>query len=131
MEAFWLHFACLPFLPWAEHSENRLGLTEVLRLYVGIYQHNMNGDIKPEAISAFLELLVDRYRMAKDIGSREDGSQLEMELGRFALAGEHDTDRRVRAASIVLHTIVEWRKQTGEDPLPCMLVEDVDDAASV
>ena len=32
-EAFWLNFACLPFLPWAEQSENRFNLTQVLRPY--------------------------------------------------------------------------------------------------
>jgi hypothetical protein len=125
-EAFWLNFACLPFLPWAQQSENRLTLTQVLRLYLGIHQYNTGGAVKPEAIPAFVELLVDRYRMAKDIAAIEDGSQLERELGRFALPGEHDTARATRAASIVLQTIAEWQRQEPEDCLPCMLVEDID-----
>ena len=131
MEAFWLNFACVPFLPWARHSENRITLTQVLRLYLGIYLHNANGVIEPQAIPAFLELLMDRFRMAREAVSISDVSQLEMELGRFALPGEHDTARRVRAASIVLATIAEWQKQTGQDRLPCMLVEDVDDVTAV
>ncbi len=130
-EAFWLNFACVPFLPWARHSEDRVSLAQVLRLYLGIYLHNANGIIEPQAIPAFLELLMDRYRMAKAIVSAKDMSKLEMELGRFALAGEHDTARTTRAASIVLHTVAEWQQQTGDDRLPCMLVEDVDDVAAV
>jgi hypothetical protein len=126
MEAFWLNFACLPFLPWAEQSKNRLHLTQVLRLYLGIYQYNTGNSIKPEAIPAFLELLADRYRMARKIAAIEDASRLERELGRFALPGEHDTARMTKAASIVLHTMAEWQKQTGDDRLPCMLVEDID-----
>jgi hypothetical protein len=129
-EAFWLSFGCVPFLPWAEHSENLLSLTEILRLYLGIYQHNTDGDLQPEAISAFLELLVDRYRMAREIVALEDASRLETELGRFALPGEQDTARRSRAAAIVLHTIAEWQKQTGQDRLPCTLVEDLDDVSA-
>ncbi len=130
-EAFWLNFACLPFLPWTEQSEDRLKLTQVLRLYLGIYQYNTGGDLKPEAIPAFLELLADRYRMAKDIAAVEDASQRERELGRFTLPGEHDSARSTRAASIVLRTIAEWQKQDGQDRLPCMLVEDIDGLPAV
>jgi hypothetical protein len=126
-EAFWLNFGCLPFLPWAEQSKNRLTLTQVLRLYLGIYQHSAGGDVRPEAVAAFLELLADRYRMAKQIATIEDASQLERELAHIALPGEHDPARAARAGSIVLHTIAEWRKLTGNDRLPCMLVEDIDD----
>src|SRR5512146_1495339 len=125
-EAFWLNFACLPFLPWAERSQDRLHLTAVLRLYLGIYQHNTGENIQPEALAAFLELLVDRYWLAKDIDAREDASQRARQLGRLALPGEHDTARTAQAAAIVLQTVAEWQKQTGDDRLPCMLMEDID-----
>jgi hypothetical protein len=123
-EAFWLNFVCLPFLPWAEQSKDQLNLTAVLRLYVGIYQHNTGDHLKPEAVPAFLELLVDRYRMARDIAAIEDAAELQRELGRFALPEEQDTARTTRAAAIVLQTIAEWQEQTGDERLPCMLVED-------
>jgi hypothetical protein len=126
IEAFWLNFGCLPFLPWARQAPDRLHLTQVLRLYLGIYQYNTGSDLKPEAIPAFLELLADRYRMARKIAALQDAAHLETELGRFALPGERDTTRTTKAASIVLHTIAEWQKQTGADRLPCMLVEDID-----
>ncbi len=124
-QAFWLHFGCLPFLPWARQSERRLYLSQVLRLYLGIHQYYVRDEIKPEGIPAFLELLADRYRMAKDIAAIDDASQLAMELGRFALPEEQDAVRTAKAASIVLHTIAEWQKQTGRDRLPCMLVDDI------
>ncbi len=129
-EAFWLNFVCLPFLPWAKQAENRLKLTAVLRLYVGIYQHNTGDRLKPEAVPAFLELLLDRYRMAREIAGIADAAQVERELGRFALPGEHDNTRTSRAGAIVLHTIVEWQKQTDDERLPCMLVEDIDDVST-
>jgi hypothetical protein len=128
-EAFWLNFASLPFLPWDTLSENRLHLTPVLRLYLGIYQYNAPDPLKPEAIPAFLELLADRHRMAKHIASIEDASQREVELGRFALPGEKDTARIARASSIVLHSIAEWQRQEGEDRLPCVLVDDLDEGS--
>lgn len=131
MEAFWLSFASLPFLPWDRSSEKRLLLTQVLRLYLGIYQYNAPGLLKPEAVPAFLELLADRYRMAKQIAAIEDPSQLEVELGRFALPGEKDSARIARASSIVRCSIAEWQKQEGEDRLPCALVDDLDDAPVV
>ena len=131
IEAFWLNFASLPFLPWDTSSENRLSLTQVLRLYLGIYQYNALGVLKAESIPAFLELLADRYRMAKQIASTEDASQLEVQLGRFALPGEKDTARIMKASSIVLHCIAEWQKQEGEDRLPCVLIEDLDEASPV
>jgi len=130
MEAFWLNFASLPFLPWDASSGNRLYLTQVLRLYLGIHQYNAPGVLKPEAIPSFLELLADRYRMAKRIAAIDDPSQLGIELGRFALPGEKDTGRITGASSIVFHSIAEWQKQEGEDRLPCVLVDDLGDASA-
>jgi len=130
-EAFWLNFASLPFLPWDTSSENKLHLTQVLRLYVGIYQHNVPGVLKPEAIPAFLELLADRYRMAKQMASIQDASQQEIALRRFALPREKNAAKIAKASSVVLHSIAEWQKQEGEDRLPCVLIEDLDEISPV
>jgi hypothetical protein len=129
-EAFWLNFTCLPFLPWDQRSQKKISLTEVLRLYLGTYQYNTNGSISPENVPAFLELLVDRYKMAKDIVSVKDQSQIEIQLGRLALPEERDVGRLTKAASIVLHTISEWQSQIGQDHLPWMLVEDIGDTTT-
>jgi hypothetical protein len=87
-EAFWLNFTCLPFLPWDDQSGDKIYLTEVLRLYLGIYQYNTKSSISPENVPAFLEMLVDRYRMAKDIVAIKDQSQRNIQLGRLALPEE-------------------------------------------
>jgi len=129
-EAFWLNFTCIPFLPWDDRSQDKINLTEVLRLYLGMYQYTTNGSISPENVPAFLELLADRYKMAKDIVSVKDQSQIEIQLGRLALPEERDITKLTKAASIVLHTISEWQSQIGQDRLPCMLVEDIGDAAT-
>jgi hypothetical protein len=129
-EAFWLNFTCLPFLPWDQRSEKKINLTEVLRLYLGIYQYNTDDSIRPEDVPAFLELLVDRYRMTKDIVAIKDQSQMKVELGRLALPEERDIIRLAMAASIVLHTITEWQSQIGEERLPCMLAEDIGDIST-
>lgn len=129
-EAFWLNFTCLPFLPWDRRSEAKINLTEVLRLYLGIYQYSTNNSISPEDVPAFLELLADRYKMAKGIVSVKDQSQMTIQLGRLALPEERNIVRLTRAASILLHTVNEWQSQIGQDRLPCMLLEDIGDAAT-
>ena len=30
-EAFWIHFGCLPFLPWDDQSENKMNLSRLRR----------------------------------------------------------------------------------------------------
>jgi hypothetical protein len=47
-EGFWLGFACLPFLPWDERAEDEIRLSQVLRLYSGIYQYYVDATIKAE-----------------------------------------------------------------------------------
>jgi len=59
-EAFWLNFACLPFLPWDEKSENEICLSQVLTLYFGIYRSRVDSNIKPDDQPAFIEMLKDR-----------------------------------------------------------------------
>lgn len=123
--AFWLDFACLPFLPWDDQAKDQINLSQVLELYVGIYQFNTNSSLQPMDIPAFINLLIDRYRMAKDIVAMEDKSRRSLELGKFALPGEKDAAKLKLAGSIVFHTIEEWQKQQGRERLPCRLVEDI------
>lgn len=124
-QAFWLNFACLPFLPWDDQAKDQINLSQVLKLYVGIYQFNTNNSLQPTDITAFINLLIDRYKMAKDIVAMENKSLRSLELGKFALPGEKDTAKLILAGSIVLNTIIEWQKQQGQDMLPCKLVEDI------
>lgn len=123
-EAFWLHFGCLPFLPWDEQAQEQIPLTQVLRLYVGTYQHDVDDPINPEGVSAFLQLLIDRYRMAGETVSDTDRLHRERKLGSFLLPGATSAGRAAVAISILLHTIAEWKKQDGNQRLPCALVDD-------
>lgn len=124
-QAFWLNFACLPFLPWDRKAQDQVTLTQVLQLYLGIHQFNTDNALKPQAIPAFIELLIDRYKMARNLVGNQEESRLTLELGRFALPGEQDTAKLNQAASIVLSTIAEWQKQSGQERLPCRLMEDI------
>ena len=108
----------MPFLPWNEQSEYEISLNQILKLYLGIYQFDIDKSFKAEDVPAFIELLIDRYHMAQDIASIEDTSQLEIKLGYFALPGENEITKLAHAGSIVLNTLVEWRSQRGKDPYP-------------
>ena len=94
-------------------------------MYLGIHQFNTDNALKPQAIPAFIELLIDRYKMARNLVGIQEESRLTLELGRFALPGEQDTAKLNQAASIVLCTITEWQKQSGQERLPCRLMEDI------
>jgi hypothetical protein len=37
-EAFWLDFACVPFLPWSRSAPGRMELRAVLDLYADLYR---------------------------------------------------------------------------------------------
>ena len=127
-EASWLHCACLPSLPWQMQAKEKITLTQILRLYVGIYQYEWRDVIEPEHVPAFLELLIDRYRMAAQIMSTGDPQASYDELARFALPGVSDVAKLGQAAGIVRHTIGEWQTQGADERLPCALVDDIGDA---
>jgi hypothetical protein len=126
LDAFWLNLTCLPFLPWDEYATDKILLTEVLRLYVGIYQYSSQGSLRPEDVPAFIELLADRYRMAKQAVSGDRGQEAQVELMRFVLPRETDAARCRDAATIVMSTIMAWQEQTGQEQLPCALWEDIE-----
>ncbi len=126
-EAFWLHFGCLPFLPWDEQSQERITLTQILRLYVGVYQRDVDDPIPPEGVPAFLQLLIDRYRMAAETMSETDPSHRQRMLGSFLLPGTTRAGKAAVAISILLHTLEEWQKQDGNERLSCALVDDTAD----
>lgn len=126
LDAFWLNLTCLPFLPWDEDAADKILLSEILRLYVGIYQYSTQGSLRPEDLPAFIELLADRYRMAKEIVSGDQGQDAYVDLVRFVLPRETDAARCRDAAAIVMSTIVAWQEQTGQERLPCALWEDIE-----
>lgn len=126
-EAFWISFACLPFLPWHDRSENRFRLSQALRLYLGIYQFYIDSSMKPEREQDFIDLMRDRYHKVKNIISTLDPRQLngELELGNFILPGPSSIEKQTHAGLVVLNTKLEWERQKSREPLPCKLVEDI------
>lgn len=124
-EAFWIDFACLPFLPWDCESTKELHLSQVIRLYLGIWQFGTRESIKPEHSPAFIEILIDRYRMVQAISATENPRLLKIEIGRLALPGEKDLEKLSQAGSIVLATAEEFAEQRKKHCLPCRLVDDV------
>ncbi len=125
-EAFWLNFACLPFLPWDEDAESEIHLSDLFRLYVGIYLKSVDEDLRPEDKPAFIELLRERYDMVQSIIATTHLSRSALELGRFVLPCEQNTVRWTHAGLTVLHTADEWKKQRQHEPIRCRLVDDLD-----
>ena len=126
-EAFWLHFGCLPSLPWDEQAQEKIPLTQILRLYVGTYQHDVDDGLDPEGAAEFPQLLIDRYRMARETASDADPLHRQRKLGSFLLPGTISACKAAVAVSILLHTLTEWQKQDGNERLPCALVDDTGD----
>jgi len=124
-EAFWLHFACLPFLPWDDQSENKIKLSQVFSLYASIYRDNIDGNVKAEDEPAFIKLLQERHKMILDLMSTDNTMQLALEVGRFVLPGQNDPTKCTHAGLIVLSTKDEWEQQRQENTIPCKLIEDV------
>jgi hypothetical protein len=125
--AFWINFACLPFLPWSSRSEIIIRLSQVLRLYLGIYRYYIDAGMEEQREPDFIGLLRDRYYAVKDIVSRADTSQfdIEFELGRFILPRSDSNEMQIQAGLIILNTKNEWDQQKGREPLPCRFVEDI------
>jgi hypothetical protein len=125
--AFWINFACLPFLPWSERSEKTIRLSQALRLYLGIYRYYIDSSMKEQREPDFIELLKDRYYAVKDMVSRADASQsdIELELGRFILPRSDNAEMQIHAGLVVLNTKLEWERQKRREPLACGFVEDI------
>lgn len=126
-EAFWISFACLPFLPWNNRSQHEILLSQALKIYLGIYVQSIDGSIDADREADFLGLLRDRYYKVKDIVSTPDLSQMDLvlELGSFILPGSSTSQKQTHAGLLVLYTKHQWDLQKAIDPLPCKLVEDI------
>ncbi len=121
-EAFWLDFACLPFLPWDGANGSELPLSWILRLYADLYRSTIDS-LGPGDEPAFLDLLRQRYHhmkqvvaaspapSAKDTGSRTPEG-MNPGPAKWALGG-----------LIVLRTAREW--QTHQAGFPCRLMENL------
>ncbi|MEN6423863.1 MAG: hypothetical protein ABFE13_00760 [Phycisphaerales bacterium] len=123
-EAFWLDFACLPFLPWDKTAGPEMRLSVILKLYADIHCSTV-GPVKSADTQAFLALLKQRYRTIRQRISESVGHARE-EVGRQpAVDGGPRTGdtREVMAGLIVMQTAREWGRHRST--FPCRLVEDI------
>jgi hypothetical protein len=121
-EAFWLDFACLPFLPWDGANGSEMPLSRILRLYAELYRSTIDS-LDPGNEAAFVELLRHRYHRMRQIVNASpeppsrgttDPTPAGIDAGptKWALGG-----------LIVQWTAREWR--THQDGFPCRLLEDL------
>jgi hypothetical protein len=121
-EAFWLDFACLPFLPWDGANGSEMPLSRILRLYAELYRSTIDS-LDPAQESAFVELLRQRYhRMRHVVAAAAEPSS----AGTNGCPSERMDPGPAKSALgglIVLWTAREW--QSHQDGFPCRLVEDL------
>jgi len=120
-EAFWLDFACLPFLPWSPSAHGSIGLSTVLDLYADLYRLTV-GPLEPTDSGTFTALLRQRYDSVQRTvvasgGLRHDGAQIDA-------SGWADSSQQkwALAGLIVLWTARQWQQHPSA--FPCRLVED-------
>ena len=123
-EAFWLDFACLPFLPWNKTSGPEMRLSMILRLYADLHSSTV-GPFEPADTQAFLGLLKQRYRTIRQkilespAGSREGTSRQPAVVG----GPQTGNTKEALAGLIVMQTAREWSRHRST--FPCRLVEDI------
>ena len=120
-EAFWLDFACLPFLPWSRSAHSCVELATVLGLYADLYRLTV-GPLEPADADAFDGLLRRRYRSVREMvaasgGLRQDGARVD--ASGWADSGQQ---KWALAGLIVLWTARQWQQHPSA--FPCRLVED-------
>jgi hypothetical protein len=120
-EAFWLDFACVPFLPWSRSARGSIGLSRVLDLYVDLYRRTV-GPLEPADSRSFTALLRQRFYSVRQTvvvqgGLQHDGARVDASAWadprqqKWALAG-----------LIVLWTARQWQEHPSA--FPCRLVDD-------
>ena len=121
-EAFWLDFACLPFLPWDGANGSEMPLSRVLRLYADLY-HSTIDSRSPGDEPAFLELLRQRYHHMREVVAAASASSSSDTRSRTSEATDTGPAKWALGGLIVLRTAREWR--THQAGFPCRLMEDL------
>lgn len=123
-EAFWLDFACLPFLPWDKARGPELRLSMILSLYADIHRSTV-GSQESVNTRAFLGLLKQRYRtirrqVAESRGPASQAARPQASADPKLPAGD---SKEAMASFIVMRTASEWGQHRSA--FPCRLVEDI------
>jgi hypothetical protein len=123
-EAFWLDFACLPFLPWDKAAGPELRLSTILGLYADIHRSTV-GPLEPVDAQAFLALLKQRYGTIRQRVA-ESGAPAPEAVCRQTPADPKQSagdSKEALAGLIVMRTASEWGQHRST--FPCRLVEDL------
>jgi len=121
-EAFWLDFACLPFLPWDGATDSEMPLSYILRLYADLYRSTLDS---PDSWNepAFVELLRQRYHHMRKVVAISHESSPSPASGHVPEGTEAGAAKWSLGGLIVQRTAREWQKhQAG---FPCRLVENL------
>ena len=121
-EAFWLDFACLPFLPWDGTTRREMPLSRILRLYTDLYRATIDS-FEAEDEAAFVELLRQRYhRMRQVVAAAPEPSSSDT-IGPTPDGTAAGSAKWALGGLIVLRTAREW--QTHQAGFPCRLRENL------
>ena len=111
-EVFWLNFACIPLLPWADETEQEVRLSDLFDCLLHIYQ------IQVEALSEenrvrLSQLLRQRYLKIAQVTRRPESTQT---------GQDRQTDKWSTAALLIQQIAHTWQRGPA---LPYRLVEDI------
>ena len=123
-EAFWLDFACLPFLPWNKAAGPELRLSMILGLYADIHRSTV-GSQESVNTQAFLGLLKQRYRTIRQKVAESGTPAPETMRSQTPADAKPATgdSKETLAGVIVMQTASEWGKHRSA--FPCRLIEDL------
>ena len=121
-EAFWLDFACLPFLPWDGADGGEMPLSRILELYADIYRTAV--DVAgPWDELAFVELLRQRYHRMRQVVAAAPELSSGGTLGPTPAGTDTSPTKWSLGGLIVLWTARAW--QTHPAGFPCRLRENL------
>jgi hypothetical protein len=120
-EAFWVDFACLPFLPWNGAAHGRMRLSMVFDLYTDLY-HQTGDPLVSTDSQAFAALLRQRFYSVQRMVTVSGG--LSQDGARVDASGWKDPGQQKwgLAGLIVLWTARQWQEHPSA--FPCKLVDD-------
>jgi hypothetical protein len=121
-EAFWLDFACLPFLPWDGANGSEIPLSRLLGLYADLYR-SITDSLDPADEPAFVELLRQRYHRMKQVVAAAPEPSSSGATGPMPVRAGAEPTKWAMGGLIVLWTARQW--QTHPAGFPCRLVENL------
>ena len=121
-EAFWLDFACLPFLPWDGANGGEMPLSRILELYADIYRTAVDA-AGPWDEPAFVELLLQRYHRMRQVVAAAPELSSGGALGPTPAGTDARPTKCALGGLIVLWTARAW--QTHPAGFPCRLRENL------